>query len=258
MKEKNVKHYYRSSAWTKLHWRRILSLQNYLKPSVWFPQQRLVKLPGKKHSRWLRMMPSFRHCSTVNVKTLPYFVKRVSGLSPRPSVREHSDSLTSVAEVRYPFRYRIMVRKQAGGPQAKARPSTCKTSSEVRSYAKRLWLPMATNSSSAIYRRLSHEFSHGFQTTQTCWTSSGPAVILMPRSVRRCSTYPALVKSLTLTFGSLRRARCLAADTVLAGRLLLLNSSRDSLGRRRNATTWGLRRSWGSPSKRRRSSLTGK
>ena len=135
---------------------------------------------------------------------------------------------------------------------------TCKTSSEARSYAKQLWLPKDTNSSSVTYRRLSREYWRGYQITQTCWTSSGVAVTLTPRLERRCLTYPDLVKSLTLTFGNLRRARCLAADTVLAGRLLLLNSSQDSSGRHRNAMTWPLQRSLVLLSRQRRNSSIGK
>jgi hypothetical protein len=43
------------------------------------PPTKTVRRPGKKRLRLLKMMPYFRRYSTVNVKTLPYFVKRVFG-----------------------------------------------------------------------------------------------------------------------------------------------------------------------------------
>ena len=108
-----MKHYYRSWAWTKLHWRRTRSLLHYLRNSMWFRQPRQVRRLGKKHLPSLKAMPYFKRYSTVNVKTLPFYVKRVFGLNLPLREPEHSASLRSAKGVRSLFRFLTTVRKPA-------------------------------------------------------------------------------------------------------------------------------------------------
>ena len=173
-----MKPYYKSSAWKKLRWHRTRSLLHYLRNSALFRQPRSVRRRGNKRLPLLKTTPYSKRYSMVNVKTLPYFVKRVFGLNPRQKEPERNGFWTSVNGVHFQFLSRTMVRKQVAGLLAKARPSTCRISSEARSYAKRLWLPLVTNWSWGTYHRLNRECSRGFRITQTCSTSSGLAVTL--------------------------------------------------------------------------------
>ena len=249
-----MKPYYKNLAWKKLRWHRTRSLLHYLRNSMWFRQPRQVRRLGSKRLHSLKTMPYFKRYSIVNVKTLPYFVKRVFGLNLQPSAPVLSGSLISANAVPFPYLSPTTGRRLAGGQQAKARPSTCKTSSEDRSYAKRLWLQRGINSSSGISRRLNREYLHGFQITQTCLTSSRLEATLTPRSVRRCLTYPDLVRKATLTYGSLRRAHCSVAVMGWGGQRSRHNFSRDFWGRHRNGTIWALQRNLVLPKPWRRSS----
>ena len=241
-----MKDFYRGSAWRRLNWLQTRSLLPYFNRSGWNPRRKQVKLPGKRHSHWRKMTPSSKRSSMVNVKTLPFFVKRVFGLNLPPSVLEHSVSSTSASVAHSQFRFRTMVLSQGAGQRLKEVPSTCRTSSEAASCAKRLWLPKTINSSSVIYHRLSREYSRGYRTTTRCWTSSGQVLTLMPRSVRRCLTYPALLKTLIPIFGSLRRAHSSAAVMALDGPRSRRNSWLGSWARRQSGTTKRLQRSLGS------------
>ncbi len=230
--------YYKSLALRKLRLRRIKSLQPYLTRLGWLSPQRPVSSRGKKHSLWQRTMRCSKHSSTVNVKMLPSFVKRVFGLSPQQNERVHNASSTSVDVVRSLFRLRITALQRGVGRRAKARPSICKTSSEVRSYAKRLWLPKVASLSSVTSRKLSREYLRGFRITQRCLKSSGQEVTLTQRSVLKCLTYPDLIRNRTLIYGSLQRARSWVADMAWVGRHSPRNYSRASLVLRLSGTTW--------------------
>ena len=219
-----MKHYYRPSAWKKLSSRRIQSLLNSYKNSVWLPQRKSVKQQGNKRLLWLRTTPYSKRFSTVNVKTLPFYVKRVYGLSQPRSAQGRRGSWTLVSEAVYLFRCHITERSRVAGRQQKARPSTCKTSNVAHSYAKRLWLPKGTNSLWGISRKLNRASSRGLVITKTCLTSSRLVVTLMPRSAHRCLTYPTSLKKAIPILGSLRRARSWVAGTDWGGHRLRRNS----------------------------------
>ena len=236
--------YYKGSAWRKLRSRRIQSLRPYLTRLGWLSPPKSVKLLASKRLPWLRTMRCSKRYSTVNVKMLPSFVRRAFGLNLPPSAQGLRDSSTLVNAVPYQFLSPTTVRRRVVGRQPKARPSTCKTSSVVHSYAKRLWLPKVASLSLVTYRRLNREYSRGFRITQRCLKSSGQEVTLTQRSVRRCLTYPDLVRNRTQIYGSLRRARSWVADTVWAGLHLRPNSLLASLVLRQSGTTWLSRKSW--------------
>ena len=229
--------YYRGSAWRKLRSRRIQSLQPYLKRLGWLSRPKSVKLPASKHLRWLRTTPCSKRSSTANVKMLRSFVKRVFGLNLPPSAQGLRGSSTLANAAPYQSPFLITARRRVVGRQQKARRLTCKTSSEVHSYAKRLWLPKATVSSWVTSRRLSREYSRGFRITQRCLTSFGQEVILMPRSVRRCLTFPDLVKNRTQIYGSLQKAHYLAVATGSDGLRLRHSYLQVSLAHRQSGTT---------------------
>jgi hypothetical protein len=114
-KETLVKDYYKGSAWKMLSWRRTQSLLNYLQNSVWFRQPRQVRRQAKTTLALAKNDALFQRCSTVNVKTLPYFVKRVLKLNQPLSEQVHSDSLTLANAARYQFRSRTTGRRRVGG-----------------------------------------------------------------------------------------------------------------------------------------------
>ena len=224
-----MKHYYKGSAWRKLRLRRTRSLR---KPSLrWASNPQLKSLRPQVKRRLLlqRTMRYFKRSSMVNARTLPSFVKRAFGLSPQLSVPVHNASSTSVSAVRYLSPSPTMVPRRGDGLRPKARQSTCKTSSEARSYAKQLWLPKVISLSWAISRRLNREYLRGFRITKICSRSSGQAVILTPRLVRRCLTYPDLVRNRTQTYGSLQKVRSWVAAMGLVGRHLQRNCLSDFL-----------------------------
>jgi len=190
-----------------------------------------------------KMTRYFRRCSTVNVKTLPFFVKRVFGLSLQPRERVPNASWTSQAGGRSRYRLAITARQRVAGLLPRAAPSTCKTSSEVRSYAKQSWHRWGTSLSLGTFRKLSREYLHGLRITKICSTSSALAVTLMPRSVLRCLAYPAFQKKAIQTLDSLQSRRYLAAGMVWGGRLSLPSFSLDSLAHLPYATTKRLQRS---------------
>jgi hypothetical protein len=64
------------------------------------PPTKTSKTTGKETLALAKTMPYFKRYSTVNVKTLPFFVKRVFGLNLPRREPEHSDSLTSAKRVR--------------------------------------------------------------------------------------------------------------------------------------------------------------
>ena len=212
-----MKPYYKSSASKKLRSRRIQSLLPYLKRSGLLPPLRSARQQAKQRLRLRRTMRCSKRSSTVNVKTLPFFVKRVFGLSQQPNAHVPSVSSTSLVGVIFRSRLVTMARYLAVGQRAKEAQSTCKTSSEVRSYAKQLWLPKAMNSSSVTSRKLSREYSRGLRITRTCLTSSALGVTLTPHLERRCLTYRGSPKTLIQTYANLQSRRFSGAAMVLAG-----------------------------------------
>ena len=252
-----MKDCYRGSAWRKLHLHRTTSLRRSWRQWASLPLQKSARPLGKKRLLLQRMTRFFKRCSTVNVKTLPFFVKLAFGLSQRPSVHGRSASSIYRAGVSSRSRLATSARQRAVGLLQGDRPSTCRTSSAVRSYAKQSWHRWGTSLSSGTFRKLNLEYLRGFRITKICSTSSALAVTLMPRSVLRCSTYPAFQKKAILILGSLQSQRCSAVGMGLAGHLSLPNFSLDSLEHRPYATTWPLRRSSGSRLTKRRSSSTG-
>jgi len=140
-----VKDYYKGSAYRKLRSRRTRSLLPYLKASGLLPRRKSVRLPASKRSHWRRMTPSSKRFSTVNVKTLPFFVRLAFGLNPQPSAHEPRGSSTFLSAERYLFLSRIMALSRVAGRRRKVQQSTCKTSSEDQfptqsDYGSR-WLP---------------------------------------------------------------------------------------------------------------------
>ena len=232
-----MKDSYKSWAWIRLSLRRTRSLLRYSKNSVYPHQRRSARLLGRKRLRLLRTTPFFKPYLTATTKMSDFFAKPDSKSSQPPSVPGHSGSWTSQAGARCRYRLATMGPSRGAGQRAKALPSTCRTSSAGRSYAKQLWLPRAISWSWGTYRRLSREYSRGFVTTKICWTSSGQVRTLTPRSVRRCLAYPALLRTATRTYGSLQRARCWVVATASDGPHLRHNFLSASLGRPLYATT---------------------
>ena len=190
-----------------------------------------------------RMMRYFKRCLTVNVKMLPFFARRVYALSLQPSVRVRSGSWTYRAGARSRYRLAITAQQRVAGLRPRAAPSTCKTSSEVRSYAKQSWHRWGTSLSLGTFRKLNREYWRGLRITKICSTSSVLAVTLMPLSVLKCSTYRDFQKKAILTLGSLQSRRSLAAGTGSVGRLSLPSFSLASLALLPYATTKRLQRS---------------
>ena len=221
----------------------IQSLPNCLQPSALRHRQRLAKPLASRHLRWQRMMRSSNSYSTVPSKKSNYFVRLVLKLSQQLSARERHASMRLVSEESYPYLCRITGRRLGVGQRARVRQSTCKTSSEVHSYAKRLWLPKGKVWSSETSHKLNREYSRGFRITQRCLTSFGQVVTLMPRSVRRCLTFPDLLRNRTLTYGSLQKARSWVVATGWAGLRLRRSYLRASLVLSRSCTTRRLQRS---------------
>ena len=239
-----MKVYSRSSAWKKLNSRRIQSLRPYLSRLGYLPQPKSARPLASKRLPSPRTTRYFKHYSTVSEKTLPFFVRLAFGLNQRQSGQERSASLTFPDEVRFLSRLATMALSQGAGQQPRALPSTCKTSSAVRSYAKLSWLPRDTNSSLAIFPKSSRVSLRGLRITATSLTSSGQDKTPTLRLARRCSAYPALQKSRTPIFAKVQSPLCWAQDMVWAGPHSRRSSWSASSVRRLSATTRPLRRSW--------------
>ena len=242
----------------RLSLRQMLSLHSCLRRLGYQPRPRSVKPRAKKRTLWLKMTPYSKRCLTVSARMLPSFVRRVCELSPRRNEPALSGFWTSLSGAHCLYHLATTGPSPVAGPQQRVAPSTCKTSSEVRSYAKRSWHRWGTSLSSGTFRRLNREYSRGLRITKICSTSSGLAVTLMPRSVLRCSTYRAFQKKVIQTLDSLQSRRCSAAGTGLAGRLSLPNFSLDSLAHRPFATTRTSPKSWGSTRRTSSASSAGK
>ena len=238
-----MKVYLRNSASKKLHLRRIQSLRKSLLSWASLPLQKSARPLGRRRLLLQKMTRYFKRCSTVNVKTWHFFAKRVYALSLQPSARVRSGSWTSRAGARSRYRLAITAQQRVAGLRPRAAPSTCKTSSEVRSCAKQSWHRWGASLWSGTFHKLNRESSRGLLITKICSTSSGLAVTLMPRSVLRCSTYPAFQKKVIQTLDNLRSRHCLAVGTGLVGRLSLPSFSLDSLALLPYATTKRLQRS---------------
>ena len=202
-----------------------------------------VRPPESRRLRLQRMTRSSSSFLTARLRMSDIYVKRVLKLNQRLNEHERNAFWTSPSVARCLSPSRTTGLYQGVGRPAKAAPSTCKTSSEAASYAKRLWLPKGANSWSVTCPRLNREYWRGFLTTKTCSTSSNEVVTLMQRSVRRCLTFPAFLKSLTQTYDSLRKAHYLAAVTASVGLRLRPSFLLGFSGPRRNATTKRLQRS---------------
>ena len=225
-----MKRYYNVLTSMSLSWRQTLSLRRFLQTLALHPRQKSVRPQANKRLPWQKTMRSSKPSSMVQTKMLRSFAKRVSKLNPPPSVQGLRDSLTLVNAAPYQSLSPTTVRRLGDGRQLRGPPSTCKTSSAVRSYVKQLWLPRGINSSLATYRRLNRECLHGYQITQICSTSSALGVTLTPRSALKCLTYQGLPKSLIQTCANLQSQRYSGAAMVLAGRPLRRSFLRGSLG----------------------------
>ena len=102
-----MKDYLRSLTWRRLNSRRIQSLLPYLIRSGFLPRRKPVRLPGKKHWRLLKTTRSSRRYSTVNVRTLPFFVRHVFGLNRPQNEHAPRDSLTFRNGATFRFRLAI-------------------------------------------------------------------------------------------------------------------------------------------------------
>ena len=239
-----MNHYYNGSAWTRLYWHRTLNLQKHWKRSAYQRRARSVRQPARAPLLSLRMTLCFRRCSTETMRTLRIYAKQGSKSNQLQNVRVLSGSSTSASVERCRSRSAITGPARGGGRPAKAAPSTCRTSNEDRSYAKRSWLPKAARWSLGTYLRLSREFSRGFRITKICSTSSREVVTLTRPSGRRCSISRALRKSLIPTFASLRSQLYLDAGTVSVGLRLPLSYSSVSSVLHPCATPRSLPRRW--------------
>ena len=204
-----------------------------------------------------RMTRFFKRCSTGTTRMLPLFVRLALKSSPPRSVRGRSGFWTSPSVADCLYRSHTTAQSQDAGRQPKAAPSTCRTSSVGPSCVKQLWLPRTTSLSLATSPRLSREYSRGWRTTKTCSSSSGRAVTLTLRSALRCSTFPDLLKKAIPTYGSLRKARCLAAVTDLDGPRLQPSFWLVSSVRRLSVTIRASLKNWASLQRTSRSSLSG-
>jgi hypothetical protein len=125
----------------------------YLKASGWFPNQ-VSKTTGKQTLALAKndaLFQALLNGEREDVALLCEARLRVKSTTERTRAQRFLDISKAV---RYLFRSRTMARRRVGGRRQRARPSTCRTSSEARSYAKRLWLPKATNSSSGILSQI--------------------------------------------------------------------------------------------------------
>jgi len=206
-----VKDCYRGSASRRLHWRRTQSLRRYSYSWASHPLRKSARPRGRRRLLLQKMTRYFKRCSTVNVKTSHFFARRVYALSQRPSVLVRKGSLISRAGARSRYRLATTAQRRAAGLRPRGQPSTCKTSSEVRSYAKQSWHRWGTSLSLGTFRKLNREYWRGWRITKICSTSSVLAVTLMPLSALRCSVYPAFQKKRIQTCGSLQSRRYLAA-----------------------------------------------
>ena len=187
---------------------------------------------------------------------LQHYAKRGSKLNRPLRGLAHSVFLTSRDGARFLYHSRTMVLRRADGLPPKVRPSTCKTSSVARSYARRSWLRKGISLLWEIYRRSSPVFSRGLQTMRSCYASSSQVATRMHSSALRCSTSRVLQKSRTPTFGS--RLNQLSWGPVMAwvGRRLQHSCLSAFLVRRLYGTSASSRRPWGSRRKMLRSSWT--